>query len=149
MFAMYNYRLINDIWPSYGPWILKFGDLFWCQGYIDLMFGISVYNDELHNKFTFCSGRMIFGRVMALGLWNVANICQPPYHLLLEHSCRSDTSSFRISYEKWRHPFFMKCRHLSILFLYIHFSLIRFSLHSEGKPPVISTYANYRWYTLG
>jgi hypothetical protein len=41
-------------------------------GDIDLMFGIWVYNDELHIKFTFRSGPMIFGRVMALGLWNLA-----------------------------------------------------------------------------
>ena len=39
---------------------------------IDLNFGIWVYNDELQIKFTFRSGTMIFGRVMALGLWNLA-----------------------------------------------------------------------------
>jgi hypothetical protein len=33
-----------------------------------LIFGIWVYNDELLIKFTFRSGTMIFGRVMALGL---------------------------------------------------------------------------------
>jgi hypothetical protein len=33
-------------------------------GDIELIFGIRVYNDELH---TFRSGPMIFGRVMALG----------------------------------------------------------------------------------
>ena len=38
----------------------------------DLIFGIWVYNNELQIKFTFCSGPMIFGRVMALGLWNLA-----------------------------------------------------------------------------
>jgi hypothetical protein len=31
-----------------------------------------VYNDKLQIKFTFCYGPMIFGRVMALGLWNLA-----------------------------------------------------------------------------
>jgi len=30
-----------------------------------------VYNDELQFKFTFSSGPMIFGRVMALGLRNL------------------------------------------------------------------------------
>jgi hypothetical protein len=30
-----------------------------------------VYNDELQINFTFRSGPMIFGRVMALGLWNL------------------------------------------------------------------------------
>ena len=30
-----------------------------------------VYNDKLQIKFTFHSGPMIFGRVMALGLWNL------------------------------------------------------------------------------
>jgi hypothetical protein len=38
----------------------------------DLIFGIWVYNDELQIDFTFGSGPMIFGRVMALGLWNLA-----------------------------------------------------------------------------
>jgi len=41
-------------------------------GDIDLMFGMWVYNDELQIKFTFRSGPMIFGPVMALGLWNLA-----------------------------------------------------------------------------
>ena len=41
-------------------------------GDIDLVFGIWVYNDELQIKFTFCSGPKIFGRVMALELWNFA-----------------------------------------------------------------------------
>ena len=35
---------------------------------IDLIFGMWVYNDKLQIKFTFRSGPMIFGRVMALGL---------------------------------------------------------------------------------
>ena len=39
---------------------------------IDLIFGMWVYNDKLQIKFTFHSGPMIFGRVMALGLWNLA-----------------------------------------------------------------------------
>jgi hypothetical protein len=39
---------------------------------IDLIFGMWVYNDKLQIKFTFCSGPMIFGWVMALGLWNLA-----------------------------------------------------------------------------
>jgi hypothetical protein len=41
-------------------------------GDIDLIFGIWVYNDELQIKFTFRPGPMIFGRIMALGLWNLA-----------------------------------------------------------------------------
>jgi hypothetical protein len=39
---------------------------------IDLIFGMWVYTDKLQIKFTFCSGPMNFGRVMALGLWNLA-----------------------------------------------------------------------------
>jgi hypothetical protein len=39
---------------------------------IDLIFGMWVYNDKLQIKFTLRSGPMIFGRVMALGLWNLA-----------------------------------------------------------------------------
>jgi hypothetical protein len=41
-------------------------------GDIDLVFGIWVYNDELQIKMTFRSGSMIYGRAMALGLWNLA-----------------------------------------------------------------------------
>jgi hypothetical protein len=40
--------------------------------FIDLIFGMWVYNDELQIKFTFRSGPMIVGRVMALGPWNLA-----------------------------------------------------------------------------
>ena len=39
---------------------------------INLIFGMWVYNDKLQIKFTFRSGPMIFGRLMALGLWNLA-----------------------------------------------------------------------------
>jgi hypothetical protein len=39
--------------------------------YIDLIYGIWMYNDELQINCTFCFGPMIFGRVMALGFWNV------------------------------------------------------------------------------
>ena len=41
-------------------------------GDIDLIFCIWVYNDELQIKFAFRSGPMNFGRVMTLGLWNLA-----------------------------------------------------------------------------
>jgi len=37
-------------------------------GVIDLIFGMWVYNDKLQIKFTFRSGPMIFGRVIALRL---------------------------------------------------------------------------------
>jgi hypothetical protein len=45
---------------------------------IDLIFGMLVYNDELQIKFQFRSGSMIFGRVMALGLWNLAKYLVVP-----------------------------------------------------------------------
>ena len=38
-------------------------------GDINLIIGMWVYNDKLQIKLTFRSGPMIFGRVMALGLW--------------------------------------------------------------------------------
>jgi hypothetical protein len=38
---------------------------------IDLIFGMWVYNDKLQIKFTFRSGLMIFGRVMALMLGDI------------------------------------------------------------------------------
>ena len=37
-----------------------------------MIFGMWVYNDKLQIKFTFRSSPIIFGRVMALGPWNVA-----------------------------------------------------------------------------
>ena len=37
-------------------------------GDINLIFGMWMYNDKLQIKFTFHSGPMIFGRVMALGV---------------------------------------------------------------------------------
>ena len=51
---------------------LTWASSFTMLGDIDLNFGIWVYNNELQIKLTFRSGRMIFGRVMALGLWNLA-----------------------------------------------------------------------------
>ena len=55
--------------------LVKFGQIFSCHRFffdmlrdIDLIFGIWVYNDELQIKFTFRSGSMIFGQVMAFGL---------------------------------------------------------------------------------
>jgi hypothetical protein len=47
---------------------------------IDLMFGIWVYNDELQIKFTFRSGPMIFWRVVALELWNLAKYLGIRHH---------------------------------------------------------------------
>ena len=38
---------------------------------IDLICGMWVYDDKLQIKFAFRCGPMIFGRVMALGLWNL------------------------------------------------------------------------------
>jgi hypothetical protein len=43
-----------------------------CFWDVDFIFGIWVYNDKLQIKLTFRSGPMIFGRVMVLGLWNLA-----------------------------------------------------------------------------
>jgi hypothetical protein len=39
---------------------------------MDLIFGMWMYSDKLQIKFMFRSGPMIFGRVMDLGLWNLA-----------------------------------------------------------------------------
>jgi hypothetical protein len=68
------HKLMRYLFPSNidRPKIAK-GTLFFALlGDIDLIFGIWVYNDELQFKFTFSSGPMIFGRVMALGLRNYA-----------------------------------------------------------------------------
>ena len=58
----------HEIWPN----ILLSPLFFTMLGDIDLIFGIWVYNDELQIEFKFHSGSMIFGQVMALGLWNLA-----------------------------------------------------------------------------
>jgi hypothetical protein len=47
-----------------------------------LFFGIWVYYDDLQIKFTLRSGPMIFGRVMALGLWNLAKL-SPLYFTMI------------------------------------------------------------------
>ena len=63
--------LLADLWPLnlYFCSNVKLSGLFldvlW---YIDLIFGIWLYLDELQFKLEFCSGRMIFGWVMALEL---------------------------------------------------------------------------------
>ena len=53
---------IKQLWPL----------LFAMLWDIDLIFGMWVYNDKLQIEFTFRYGSMIFGWVMALGLWNLA-----------------------------------------------------------------------------
>jgi len=57
-------------------------------GDIDLIFGMWVYNDKLQINFTCRSGPIIFGRVMALGLWNLAK------HLVV-------TPFFRYAWRYW------------------------------------------------
>jgi hypothetical protein len=53
--------------------IKQLSPLFWAIFLdIDLIFGMWVYNDQLQIKCMFRSDPMIFGRVMALGLWNLA-----------------------------------------------------------------------------
>jgi hypothetical protein len=78
-------------WPSCDPWTLEFGQIFSCHHFLRhawiylLEFGIWVYNDELQIKFTFHPGSMIFGRVMALGLWNFAKylVVSPLYFTMI------------------------------------------------------------------
>ena len=62
-------------WLSYGPWTCifcsncKFSRIFFdVLWYIDLIFGMWLYLDELQLKFEFCSGRMIFDWVLAFEL---------------------------------------------------------------------------------
>ena len=62
-------------WLSYDPWTRIFCSNFTLSGllldvlwYIDLIFGIWLYLDELQFKFEICSSRLIFGWVMALEL---------------------------------------------------------------------------------
>ena len=84
---MYNDKLQIKFTFRFGPmifgWVMALGlwnlakyliaPLFFAMlGDIDLIFGMWVYIDELQIKFTFRSGPMILGRVMALGLCNLA-----------------------------------------------------------------------------
>ena len=69
-------------------------------GDIDLIFGIWVYNNELQIKFTFRSGPMIFGRVMALGFWNLAK------YLVV-------TTFFRYAWRYWLDFFVWECMIIS------------------------------------
>ena len=64
---------------------------------IDLMFGMWVYNDKLQIKFTFRSGPMIFGRVMALGLWNFAKYLVVTTFFSLCLECEYIMMSYRSS----------------------------------------------------
>jgi hypothetical protein len=62
---------------NFGPWTLKFGQIFSCHHFFSLcleilswflVYDLWVYNDELQIKFTFRSGPMTFGWVMVLEL---------------------------------------------------------------------------------
>ena len=68
-------------------------------GDIDLICGIWVYNDELQIKIKFRSGLMIFGRVMAVGLWNFAK------YLVV-------TTSFRYGWRYWLDFWYVNLRRL-------------------------------------
>ena len=67
----------NDFWQSHGPWTLKFGQIFSCHHFISLWFEILTwflvweYNHKLQINFEICSGWMIFGHLIAVGLWNL------------------------------------------------------------------------------
>ena len=74
----------NDFWLSYS-WTCIFcsnvklsGLFFDVLWYIDLIFGMWLYLDELQFKFEFRSGRMTFGWVMALELVFFVQILRCP-----------------------------------------------------------------------
>ena len=62
----------NEFWPSYGPWTLKFGQIFSCHHFFSLCleiltwFLVWVYNHKLQINFEICSGWMIFGQLTAI-----------------------------------------------------------------------------------
>jgi hypothetical protein len=79
----------NDLWLSYGLWTCIFcsnfklsGHLFDVLWYIDLIFGMWLYLDELQLKLEFRSGQMIFGWVMALELVFYVQILSSPNFFL-------------------------------------------------------------------
>jgi hypothetical protein len=57
---------------------------------IDLLFGMRVYSDKLQIEYTFRSGPMIFGRVMALGLWNLAKTYYASFELYYRDTIKSN-----------------------------------------------------------
>ena len=64
----YSFSFCPSVCPSHSNFKLSglfFFDVLW---YIDLIFGMWLYLDELQYKFEFRSSRMIFGLVMALEL---------------------------------------------------------------------------------
>ena len=75
----------NDFWLSYGSWTCIFcsnvklsGLFFEVLWYIDLIFGMRLYLDELQFKLAFRSGRKIFGWAMALELVFFVQILRCP-----------------------------------------------------------------------
>ena len=69
----------NDLWPSYVPWTLKFGQIFSCLTTLfhhDLIywldFLVCVYNHKLQINFEIRSGCMIFCQLTVVGFWNLA-----------------------------------------------------------------------------
>ena len=79
----------NDIWLIYGPWTCIFCSNFTLSGaffdvlwYIDLIFGMWLYLDELQFKFEFRSGWMTFGWVMAIEVIFFVQILSCPYFSL-------------------------------------------------------------------
>jgi hypothetical protein len=62
----------------FGPWTLKFSQIFRCHHFIsliwdiDLIFGLRVYSDKLQINFEIHSGWMISVQITAVGLWNLA-----------------------------------------------------------------------------
>jgi hypothetical protein len=71
---------------------------------IDLTFGMWVYNDKLQIMFTFHSGPMIFGWVMALEPWNFAK------YLVV-------TTSFRYALRYWPEFWYMMSYRSSLHFV--------------------------------
>ena len=74
---------------------------------IDLIFGMWMYNDKLQIKFTFRSGRMIFGRVMAFGLWNLAKylVVTTLFHYDLIFMAGTFVSEYLVSLELYKIEF--------------------------------------------
>jgi len=118
---------------------------------VDLIFGMWVYNDKLQIKFTFRSDPMIFGRVMALGLWNLAKylvvITLLTWFLVYECIAMSYRSSLLFVPVQWflaelwlKFGQIFSCRHfisliwdIDLIFgmsVYNHMLQINFEIHS-------------------
>jgi hypothetical protein len=75
--SLWNSFWLNDFWPTYSRWALKFGQIFSCHHFISLCYEILTWClvwaciiISYRSNFNFFFGWMIFDQLTAVGLWN-------------------------------------------------------------------------------